>query len=304
MTLIFFPSMPVPKLLSIPPSTMQCGAPMPFPVFDARGTLLLAEGQEVSSTQQLDALLQIGLFRMEDWPQPTRIVPRDSVSVEQSGGKVLAGQAFSQLKLQPGAVLHVRRCDVPEQAFVAVDLLGWQPARDILISAVAHNGQKLSLPVGVPLEVKLLAGKGVIAFESCVRMACQSPYPYWHLDYPHALVVRQLRKSLRASVRVPVQVSSDGEAVCEDCMIVNLSAYGGLLEVPILFAQKGDTVHLTFVLSVLEQEHLLTVHGVVRNLHSMAGSLPMVQYGLEFLHVATAERLLLEHYIFQCLLNA
>ena len=277
---------------------------MPFPVFDAQGTLLLAEGQEVPSAQQMETLHQIGLYRMADWPQSSGDVQSDPVFSEPAAARSLAGQGFSQLNLQPGAVLHLRRSDLPGQAFVAVDLLGWQPVRDILVSAVAHNGKVLSLPVGVPLEVKLLAGKGVIAFESCVRVACQSPYPYWHLDYPHALVVRQLRKSLRASVKIPVGVSCDGEEIGEDCRIVNLSAYGSLLEVPLLFAQAGDTMHLTFVLSVLGQNHQLTVHAAVRNLHSMAGDLPMVQYGLEFLHVATAERLLIEHYIFQCLLNA
>ncbi|MBM7061156.1 HD domain-containing protein [Pseudomonas sp. UL073] len=49
-------------LMAISAEHIQLGKPLPWPVFDARGTLLLNQGQVIGSPQQLERLLERGLY--------------------------------------------------------------------------------------------------------------------------------------------------------------------------------------------------------------------------------------------------
>ncbi len=291
-----FAAMTKPELVPVPLQEIQIGVPLPFAVFDAHHTLLLAEGQLVQAEPQLTALQEIGLFRARYWHQA------ESGHGTGTGSPI---RTFAQLRLQPGSTLCLRRSDLPPHGFVAVKLLGWSEDEDLLVSAMTQCGMELTLPVGVPLEIKLLAGKGIVSFQSAIRQACHAPYPYLHLAYPQELAIRQLRRSLRASVSLPARVSGGRDAASYDGMLATLSASGGMLALPLLFAQIGDELLLMLSLQLADQEHRLVLRSVVRNMHTHTevGHVPMVCYGLEFLDAATAERLVIEQFILQNLLE-
>lgn len=290
-----------PELVPVSLQEIQVGMPVPFPVFDSHHTLLLAEGVPVHGESQLTALQDIGMFRMPDWRQGES----GSGTVMAAGrgnGFYVGASNFAQLKLQPGTLLHLRRSDLHAQGFVAVKLLGWLAEEDVLTSAIASNAGELPLPEGAPLEIKLLAGNGIVTFQSAVRLACHAPYPYLHLAYPQTLTIRQLRKSLRASVSLPAQVRG-GHADSYDGVLGNLSASGCMLELTQLVALVGDELLLTITLQAGGQEHVLVLRTAVRNIRTGDGNPPVVRYGLEFLDAGTADRLVIEHFIYQSLLE-
>lgn len=291
-----------PELIPVSLQEIQVGTPVPFPVFDSHHTLLWAEGVPIQGESQLRALQDIGMFRTPDLRQGES-GHGTAMASGRGNGFYLGASNFAQLKLQPGTMLHLRRSDVHTQGFVAVKLLGWLAEEDLLTSGITSNAGELPLSEGAPLEVKLLAGNGIVTFQSAVRLVCDAPYSYLHLAYPQTLTIRQLRKSLRASVSLPAQVRGGGEVANYDGVLGNLSASGCMLELTQLVAQVGDELLLTIALQAGGQEHELVLRTAVRNIRTGDANPPVVRYGLEFLNAGTADRLVIEHFIYQSLLE-
>ena len=108
--------------------------------------------------------------------------------------------------------------------------------------------------------------------------------------------------SLRSAVELDVMVSSPHNSVCYDAILGNLSASGGLFELPQLCAARGDKIHLTLS---LPETGSMPLTAEVRNLHtSNNNGIPVIQYGIEFCDLAATEHALLEHFIFKSLLDS
>lgn len=292
--------MPQLELAPLHRQDVPIGVPMHFPLFDAHHTLLLSEGQCIQNEQQLDSLLEIGIYRASNWQIAHHGGHPASDLHHEAAAHI---NTFAQLKLQPGASLHLRIADENSDGYAALKLLGWQDKDDLIVSATDRSGTTFAPPPGTLLEGKLLAGKGIATFKTIVRSNCTSPYPYLHLTYPETMEVRQLRKNLRVTVTLAARASSNQDAISHECSIANLSACGGMLELPQLFARIGDELLLLLSLPAAGQEHTLALRAIVRNLHTHGDTHPVVRYGLEFMDTAAAERLVVEHYIFQMMLE-
>lgn len=287
-----------PELVPLRQQELQIDTPLAFPVVDANHTLLIGEGQLIHSEQQLEALLEIGIFRPAIWRSSQHRLADNHADEHHP-----LTTGFTQLQLQPGAPVHLRLAGEANAAFVTVKLIGWVADEDIIVSATPAHAPALSPVPGTQMEAKLLAGKGIGSFQSTVLAVSQSPYPHLHLSYPVSLKFRKLRKNLRVTVTLPTQASSDHDAISHDGSISNLSTCGGMLELPQYFAQMGDELLLMFSLPMTEQEQTLALRAVVRNLHTTTTDVPLMQYGLEFVELDAEERAILEHYIFQAMLE-
>lgn len=292
-------------LVPLPSEEVSLGMPVRFSVFDAQGTLLLAAGQALHNAQQLVAMREIGLYTLADSQHG------HAARADISGPAGFAQQSpivdFAKLKLPAGTALYMRRTDIPDQALIPVRLLEQHAGADITVRAVSGHEEVLGLPAGTPLDVRLLAGKHVVSFSSVVLGLDETAAPCLHLEYPGNVLVRQLRKSLRADVEVPVQLGRADGAESHEGMMVNLGTEGCLVELPLFFAQKGDALVLMFSLQDSHQQHqsqeMQAVRAVVRNLHMLGGDMPMVQYGLEFTGMDDAGRLEIACFIFQALIE-
>ncbi len=277
--------MPRPRLVPVLPQQIQCGLPVPFPVFDAGGTLLLGEGQQVETRSQLDSLLEIGLYRPEEWISPGA-----------RPGPEMPTSSFAGLQLQPGTAVYLRESAAKvSRPYHAVRLIGWLDGEDVLVTATASDGRVMVLQPGTQVEARLLSGKELVLFKSVLRLGCDQPYPYLHLAYPQQVLLRQLRKGLRTTIEVPVRVASHENAAVQDGTIVNLSAGGCLLEMPVLLAGGGDTLVLEFELPAAAGT--CSLRGVVRNLNTRPAAFPVVQYGIEFIDASPQARKQIEYFV-------
>lgn len=284
-----------PKLVPVGKREIQVGAPTPFPVFDANHTLLLCAGQFIQNDLQIESLQQIDLYRPVCWDSQL-----DSASSLYSASRPLP-QDFAGLRLLPGTSLYLRPAGQKTGGYVLTKLVGWLAGEDIV--ATRPDRSALDLPPGTELEIKLLAGQCVVDLRTSLRAKDAPPQPYLHLDYPPSIAARRLRKSLRANVEIGARLGDAHHPTRYDGTIANLSASGGLLESPRFIAETGDRMQLSLSLPGMNQEHALTLQAIVRNLHCDDGNIPTVQYGLEFLDITTAEQLILEHFVFQTLLE-
>ncbi|WP_177187879.1 flagellar brake protein [Formivibrio citricus] len=291
-----------PILIPLDRSEIPQGEPLPYPVFDADYTLLCAQGHIVASKPELDSLLEIGLFRQPDWqshscqPQLPNLPPLGHADEPPA--------SFEQVGLQPGTILHVRRAGGELLAFDTVKLVGWVKDEDLLISPVNQYGEPLPYRAGDQLEIKLLAGKGIVSFFSEITEFGSEQHAYLHLKYPEKIEYRRLRKNLRVDVGLLVSANGQTDTLDHEGRLSNLSACGGLLELNQLIALVDEDIQLTLSLSAAGMQHSLQLHARVRNLYTdERGDVPQVLYGLEFLDVAAPERLVLEHYVFQSLVE-
>lgn len=295
-TLIFFlnVAMNKPELVPLHQAEIQSGKPLEFPILNANHTLLFSEGQIIPEESRLEELLVVGIYRPAAW----RIAHREPSATENRSAQIVPTRDFAQLQLFPGTTAHIR-IEEKGSHFASCKLLGWITGEDIIVS----TPESLSPAAGTQMEVKLLAGKGVVSFQAAIRANSRTPYNHLHLTYPETISIRKLRKNLRVSVTLTAMASSNHDSISHDASLANLSICGGMLEFPQYFAQTGDELLLMFSLPAGEQDNTLVMRAHVRNVHSRAGETPLMQYGLEFIDPNPAERALIEHYIFQAMLE-
>ena len=284
-------------LVQLARADLSIGEPIAFPIFHQQSTLLLSSGQQIETAQQLDALLEIGAYRIANW----RSYQHDNRTLHLSEETALCAHVMSNLQLSPGITMHVRQQDGCHHSLTAIKLIGWLDDESIVLAGTERNGTHYAPPVGTLLECKLIAGKGVVIFESSVLANAVTPYPHLHLTYPKTVQIRQLRKHLRVMVTVPALASCADTSKQHDVAMVNLSTNGGMLEAANLFAQVDDEIRLQLSLLVAGQVHELTLCALVRNVHTYDNAGPAVCYGLEFTDLQHTEQLLLEHYVFQAM---
>lgn len=290
-------NMTKPTLTQLERAEIPLGTALSFPLFDAQGTLLCGEGDVILLERDLNALLDIGLFRHPQW--------RDNAFASDDHAQKTSAASppenFAALQLARGDVLHICRNAAPP-VFDAVSLVDWIANREVRVSAINQLGQTLQYETGAPLEIKLLAGQYIVAFESWVLHGEPADSSCLSLHYPEQIRSRKLRKSLRSAVELDVMVSSPHNSVCYDAILDNLSASGGLFELPQLCAARGDKIHLTLS---LPETGSMPLTAEVRNLHtSNNNGIPVIQYGIEFCDLAATEHALLEHFIFKSLLDS
>lgn len=284
-----------PALTPLEHHEIQIGTPIPFPIFDAHATLLYGQGHVIANEQAFDALLEIGLFCYPQWPSHSGIAQLPSNVSEHPA-------SFEQIRLQPGAILYLRKAGNESQAFEAARLVSWVKNEDLQLCACNPHGDLLQLQADTPVEIKLLNGEHIIAFASQVKVGATAQRPDLRLQYPAKITCRTLRKGLRARVGLPVSASGKNDAIYHEGHLGNLSASGGLLEMNQLFTTIGNELLLMLPLPVNGTEHLLELCAKVRNLQTGEHyDVPVVQYGLEFIGTTVSEHQLLEQYVFHSL---
>jgi c-di-GMP-binding flagellar brake protein YcgR len=158
---------------------------------------------------------------------------------------------------------------------------------------------------GELVQVKVIAGNDIGAFTALVQKVCFAPYPYIHISYPDAVQMKVLRRHARVDTRLIVAASfeaQEGSAPMAG-LAVNLSASGMRLEMAQGALQRGDRLRIGMRLPAAGDERTLTLAGVVRTVATQAAPPGRAHCGVEFDELPAVDRLVLEHYVFQGLLE-
>lgn len=281
------------------------GMPVPWPLYDDNGVLLLARGVILFNKRQLQELVERGLFRKIKG-DADRTLLNDLEEEERARDAWLRRQVSCQLDelhLPIGALIKLENTATSQQ--YKVRLIGYLKDESVLVTAPAQDGGLVLLHEGQTLIVRLFAGRNVYQFTSYVIHQSSLHVSYLHLTYPSKVQGVLLRHSVRADVNVICSVQEPlGESVAG--LLRDLSVDGALLVTMQEFTEKEHHIQVKFKLMVDGLEEIIELDSVVRSQKLVThpdSTAAEVHYGLQFIHHDPEQHFALSAYVYQSLLS-
>lgn len=293
---------------------IKIGSPLPYPVYDAMGRLLLKAGEVIESERQLTTLHELGLYLAEGdlsrlargpfhSPEP---LPSEAPEPAEADG-ARETRKLGELKLVPGKTLYIDFLTATNRPRVALRLVGLLEGGGVLISALNADGGVVPFRDNELLFVRVLTASGVATFEAKVLKVHFTPFPYVVTSYPDVAVFHVMRAHERVDTQLicsAVNLSRPvmGEPRTHAGIMKNISASGCQVEAPPDIADVGDRLRLGFKLEAAGEEHVLSVVAELRGIKTF-GDPDKRRFGLQFVELGTSERLVVEHFIFHALVG-
>lgn len=304
--------MPKTPLQPVRRTDIKIGSPLPYPVYDAMGRLLLKAGEVIETERQLNTLHELGLYLAERdisrTPRASSTEPSADASVEATDADgPRETRKLAELKLAPGKTLYVDFLGTTNRPRVALRLVGLLEGGGVLISALNADGGVVPFRDNELLFVRVLTASGVATFQAKVLKVHFTPFPYVVTSYPEGVVFHVMRAHERVDTQVICSVVNlsrpvMGEPRPHGAVMKNLSASGCQIEAPPEIADSGDRLRLGFKLDAAGEEHVLSVLAEVRGIKSF-GESDRRRFGLQFVELDSSERLVVEHFIFHALVD-
>lgn len=293
---------------------IKIGSPLPYPVYDAMGRLLLRAGETIENERQLTTLHELGLYLAEGdlarssrgashVPEPLHTETAEPVETE--GARET--RKLGELKLVPGKTLYIDFLTSTNRPRAALRLVGLLEGGGVLISAVNADGGVVPFRDNELLFVRVLTASGVATFEAKVLKVHFIPFPYVVTSYPDVAVFHVMRAHERVDTQLICSVVNlsrpvMGEARSHAAVMKNISASGCQIEAPPEIADVGDRLRLGFKLEAAGEEHVVSVVAELRGIKSL-GDADKRRFGTQFVDLGTSERLVVEHFIFHALVG-
>lgn len=204
-----------------------------------------------------------------------------------------ASKGFEQMRLSCGQILQMHLED--QKTNYNVQFIGALKGLGFITSLPMSGSKGLWMPPGGRYVFRVLSGANAYAFTTQVIRARATPYPHVHFQYPNAVRSRQVRKSLRVSLQLAIELSA-GDAPATPATLLDLSMHGALLETAAPLA--GDAWRLSLPISLAEVESRIQIPATVRNRNDPAADATdqTARYGVEFGELPQQEAMLL-HYL-------
>lgn len=275
------------------------GRPLPWRLYDRNGYIVFARSEMVASREQLEGLLAEGLLRDMNAPPQTR------ETGEWTEFKDVAPiGVFPPLGIKPqvGERVQLRLPNRNLQTYYSVRLVGYIKNQSILVTTPAVAGMPLILADGEQVEVRMVTGSNIYAFQASIQRLCISPVHYMHLDYPTEVRAQKLRRSPWARVNLGAS-ATDAQGAHEIVRIVNLSPDGAQLHAPPLLGNPGEALRLSFHAVLDELKTTLNLDAAILHVHRpQAGreaESNMLEYGIAFRDVSAADALWLKGLVYR-----
>jgi len=295
-----------PALVPIRQNDVKLGKPLPWPVYDENGKLLLASGAIVETQSQLEGLVQYGYCAESPWNSAPSRSPRLQKTVKpeeekEEPAKELA-QELDKASWNVGETIYLQLHDNPAVRFT-VKLIGFLKNKSILVSPPTADGKAVLIRDGQTFIVRAFPGQKAYAFTSSVLKSVFSPYPYLHLTYPPKVSCTTIRKGARVDVKIIASVSLGSPAFTAAATLVDLSTGGaaGIAKAPM--GTKGQTGTIKFKVHAAGADEYLSLNMVLRSVMVDEGN-DGYRHGFEFQDVPSQARLILSAFVHQTLAEA
>lgn len=287
------------NLQPVPIEDIPLGRPLPWRLYDHNGYIVLVRGEMVASREQLEHLLAAGLLRDADAPPQTHEAGDWAEFREAAPAR---GFPPAGIKPQIGERVQFRLLDQNLQTYYSARLIGYIRNLSILVTRPV-SAENPFIPVeGKQLEVRMVTGNNIYAFQSSIQRLCISPTQYMHLDYPIEVRVQKLRKSPWVRLNLGVTVT-DAQGAHEAARLVNLSPDGAQLHAPSTLGEPGATLRISFHAAVDELKTTMNLDATILHVHApQAGreaEVNMLEYGIAFRNVTTEDALWLKGLVYR-----
>jgi hypothetical protein len=293
-------------LVPVRKADIELGKPLPFAAYDAERNLLLNRGVIVSSAQQVDVLLQKGLFR--ERVRSVSAVRGEATDEKSPDGAKPQGETlgFDAVKLMPGDTLQLQPLLEGQTERFSVQVIGVMKGKSLLVTAPLVDGKLIFVRDGQTYLVRAFSGLNVCAFKARILKSQLQPFPYLHLSYPDSVQAMRIRKTMRApaSIIVAVHEAEVGRQVGAG-KIIDLSVGGARMFSPSKIGDKDQTIWLSFKVLLGDMEEYVKTPAVIRTVgeEDDEQGKRMHVFGLQFGELAQSQRLIIMNLVYQHLLK-
>ena len=205
------------------------------------------------------------------------------------------------LRLSFGEVLQIQL--VGESERFHVRLVGYLENRSIIVTTPIKNHKAVPVRAGQVIYVRMMVNGQACAFTSTILHLNRVPYLHMHIEYPHDLIINNIRKAIRVDVRVEGSVvnnSIGSRSKHVDCHLADISETGAHLVTPIRIGKTGDEIGLSLPVQIAEISRTLDITAIVRSRLKIKseGKRREVHYGVEFLPGSEEQRIELIAFIY------
>lgn len=291
---------------------IRIGAPIPFPVYDRSGRLLLARGQVVADPRALDSLVARGLYVNPRWSRGEGTLA--DTGGEQPVGNEQPAAEFRGLPPLTNGKGKVRKSrEIPAWRLLrmwseggsaddamTVKLVGVHEGKSIVITAPERDGRLAFVKEGVTFFFSGFSGELVYEFNALVQKVRFDPYPYLHIGWPHDWQVgkRRVREARRVRTDVPCILYRDSQSTSNFVkgVLTNLSTGGASLQLKDPIHGLEERVRLAFRVEIAGQQKLFEIDAKPVRLPEADDLEPSI--GLSFLDLDEAQRMALHAFVY------
>lgn len=296
------------SLIPVRAAEMALGKPLPWPVYDWHGNLLLASGFVVENQTQLDGLIENGFFHDSSWDVQGKQADATSES------KTVAAAAaptvpdakevmidMDDVRWSVGETLYLQLHGNPTIRYT-VRMIGYVKNKTVFVTAPSLDGKFEFIREGQTFVVRAFSGKKAYAFIASAVKAVHAPHPYLHLSYPKQVRCTVVRKGARAAVKIIAAITLGMPEQSAAGVLTDMSVGGasGILKEP--FGSKGDEGKVVFKVRAAENDEYLSLKAILRSITpSEQGD--GFRHGFEFVDVSMRDRLILSAFVHQTLVE-
>lgn len=297
------------SLISVSREDIPLGAPLPWPLYDQGGAVLLEQGAVVASAERLDALLAAAPLRELSWnvPDTPEAKAENAAATKAALPDITeSGFTFLDMRLRVGDRIQIQPPATVGTERYIVRLIGYLENATLLVTMPLENGLRVPLRENDKIVARVFTSQKAFGFTSTVERVCKIPYDYLHLSFPYAIQGSVVRKSPRVRTKIITSITrpeESDESKRQSGLIVNLSADGALVRSRQAVAQKDETLRLAFRVNLHNVDAYLTVNAIVRSVfrdeNGEGNAAPMHNHGLQFQELKPNDSVILQSLIYQ-----
>lgn len=248
------------KIVEFDRSEIVTGKPLPFSIYDAdRKVLLAARGQIVSDAMR-QRLRAHNLYAVAE--EGHGLAAKGSTDAEPPPVCPLAAFRQQQAKLAnvTRVGFRISRDDRSETHTSWVVGIGARRGLLLTVPSIGDHNY-LNINEGQTWRFRTFHALSAIRFSAVVERVIFDPFPYFHVELPTALEMRNVRKRPRASVCLDATID---RGTPTEALVVDLSAEG--MCVALRKEQglgMGDQMEVRLRLPILDESHEIQVEGTV-----------------------------------------
>ena len=302
------------EVTKLPKSLITVGTPLPFPVYDFLGQLLMNEGTVVSTEQQLEKLFERGLYLNKTYYKKLRSEQRQADDSENKKDKEKESEPEQKLIDLPLKTINLGESmqisplsDSSNSIKYIVKFLGGLEKNSIICSAPIVDEKLVFIKEHTGFLVRLFSGKDVYNFTTIVSAVFNKPYPHIHLKFPSGVYSKVLRKNQRVQTSVICSLTNNStgkfKGIKSAGRIIDISLGGAMIESNSVSGDVEDELECTFKLKLEDTEIFFSIPSVLRNIVEPSKSDDSQKYkqGIQFKAIPFQEKSMLQNYIYQLL---
>lgn len=290
------------RLTPIKPDELTAGKPIPWPLYDAAGTVVLKAGFVPGTEQQVKSLLTSGLSRDRD----ARARKNDKEENHNPAPEATGNLPLDQVKLNIGDSIQLQVQSETDNSRYYVTLVGYLAGESFIVTTPTVEGSVLLMREGQSFVVRLFSGKSAYAFTALLKKVTNAPFPHLHLGYPREVRGIVVRSSVRAQANIICSATlAGGTAVA--CVARDISMGGALLASREQIGVTGEKLTLKLRVIVSEVEHLLNLACQIRsvNIAMISGdNAPSIQHGVSFEELSAQDKLVITALLYQNVISS